>query len=99
MRSIRFDPLAETDLIEIADYYDNLRDGLGREFLREFTGAMERIVRRPESYRLLERPFHFCGLRRFKYNVIYRLDPEQILVLMIVHQMRHPDTWKKRRNR
>jgi plasmid stabilization system protein ParE len=35
-------------------------------------------------------------LKRFPYSVYFVADDEQIEVIAVLHQHRHPDTWRNR---
>ena len=67
-------PLAEQDIREISDWYDEQRDGLGDEFLSEFVATYELIQRNPGGHqRVRKKPEVRRSLtRRFPYNTAAR---------------------------
>ncbi len=91
-----FHPLAERELLEGIDWYEDKRRGLGGQFLERVTQALEHIQALPRSCPILLGRGRKKPLRQFPYNVIYSIDPSGIFVLAIAHQRRRWDYWKNR---
>ena len=36
-------------------------------------------------------------IRRFPYSLLYRVDPDEIVILAVMHQKRHPAYWLSRK--
>ncbi len=98
MKGFVLDPLAEEDLKEAATYYEAKVSGLGDDFLDEVFALIERLVAFPESGSRKTKIVRVARVRRFPYDVIYKIDKEldQIFVLAISDQRRKPGLWKKR---
>jgi plasmid stabilization system protein ParE len=69
---------------------------LGAEFVLAVDAAIAKLIEAPGRWPL------FAGarrdiLRRFSYNVIYRVDKESIHILAIAHHSRRPMYWGRRR--
>ena len=58
--------------------------------------AFNRISERPESYRIVESTVRRALVRKFPFSVFYRILPEWIEVVAVVHQSRDPRTWQRR---
>ncbi len=87
---------AALDLRLAARWYNRRRAGLGLEFVLAVDDAIAKIVEAPGRWP----PFAGARrhiLRRFPYNVIYRVDEEQIHILAIAHHRREPVYWGRRR--
>jgi toxin ParE1/3/4 len=88
---------AALDLRLAARWYDERRRGLGAELVLAVDAAIAKIIEAPGRW-----PFFAAGarryiLRRFPYNVIYRVDRESIHILAIAHHSRRPVYWGRRR--
>jgi plasmid stabilization system protein ParE len=86
------------ELAAIAQWYEDRRDDLGREFLVEFEHCMSQVVRRPKSFAVEEHAptgseLRQIAMRRFPYRVIYRASEGRIVVFAIAHSSRKPDYW------
>ena len=58
---------------------------------------MARICRNPDIYPTIAAPdIHRAGLKRFPFDVIYRVTPTQITVLAVAHHRRRPAYWAGR---
>jgi len=95
-RSIFFDPAAERELEEAADFYDLESAGLGTEFLEAVHVALTGLLDFPESCPLLLGKTRKLVLERFPYSVMYWLDDELVVVSAIAHQSRRPGYWRAR---
>ena len=87
---------AERDLAEARDYYDRRRAGLGDEFLERIEAAMNHIRRVPEGSTEVQPGVRRTVVRGFPYNVIYRIDADQIAVIAVYHGKRDPRGWQQR---
>ena len=91
-----FLPAAEMDLKDAVDYYENCREGLGREFAFEVSFAIDRILQYPDGWECVTENSRRCLILRFPYELIYTLENNYILILAIANQHRHPNSWKNR---
>jgi plasmid stabilization system protein ParE len=78
-------------------WYEAQQPGLGREFFESVLRAARLIQAYPEigspdsrgrTRRLL--------LRRLPYPIVYRLSPDDIVIIAIAHLKRRPDYWRRR---
>ena len=90
---ISFHPQAEQELEEAIAWYDGLSRRLGNEFLGEVEKALDRIVAFPEAWASLSPNTRRCRLNKFPYGVVYRVVPEMIQVIAIMHLHRNPGYW------
>lgn len=98
MKAAVFHRLAERELVEAVEYYENERRGLGEELLVEIEGAIVFLDRYPEAAPRVGRKVRSCVLPRFPYSLIYRqLATGQIRILAVAHHKRRPQYWTTRR--
>lgn len=97
MRQLRIRPIAETDIKEASDWYDERENGLGGRFLDELGATLTRIRLIPRQFPDVGRGLRRALLGRFPYAVYFVLrDEERISVIAVLHQKRNPATWKRR---
>ena len=92
---IRFVRSAEPELLEIRDWYEDRKPGLGSEFLLEVFSCLSAVEDDPERFPTEEtnrssRDIRRCRLKKFPYRVIYELMPNDLRVLAIAHGSRQP---------
>lgn len=87
---------AEQELLDSARFYERKRPGLGRDFLVEVWAAVARIEQYPESAPYVLANFRAARVRRFPFDVVYRLHGKQLIVVAVTHQSREPGHWKSR---
>jgi plasmid stabilization system protein ParE len=90
-------PRAQLDLTEAALWYEDQRSGLGVQFTAELDRTLERIVDSPSQFPLVRRKARRALMRTFPYHVYFDLRGDQVVVLAVYHERRHPDGWKERR--
>jgi plasmid stabilization system protein ParE len=96
--AVRFTPLAEEDVAEAYRDYEAARGGLGEEFLAEVGRVADLLGEYPEAGPEVHRDVRRALVHRFPYSLYYRLvrEAELIEVRAVVHQRRHPRTWRRR---
>ena len=93
---IRWHPEAQLEAGEAARFYGERQPGLEQRFLDILEDAPHRIRRRPQMYLKVAGEIHKCKLPRFPYGIIYRMKPDVIEILAIMHLRREPGYWKSR---
>ena len=87
---------AEADIAEAALWYERRCAGLGNEFVRAVDLCFDLIARQPDVFPVIYRNARLGLLRKFPYLVLYRVFPEFIAVVAVMHGRRHPRRWKSR---
>ena len=87
---------AQSDIEEVAVWYEQRAAGLGDSFLTELDDLFSRIVAMPRQFPEIEEGFHRSLLRRFPYAVYFSLRQYEIVVFAVLHIHRHPESWKQR---
>jgi plasmid stabilization system protein ParE len=87
---------AEAEIAEAAHWYERRAVGLGAEFVRSVDACFAIISRQPDIFPVVYRQTRMALLRRFPYLVIYRVFPDFVSVVAVVHGRRHPRHWKTR---
>lgn len=97
-RGVRVSEPASDELTDAVRWYETRRPGLGAELFDAVAATIEGIERQPaigtaaypdpQTRRVL--------VTRFPFQVVYRLDQDEILVVAIAHLKRRPGYWKHR---
>ena len=94
--NVRFLSLANQEVADAVQWYDEKAEGLGREFLDE----LDRVVRLVRAYPLMatqiEEEIRRFLFTRFPYSLIYGIDQETIVVIAVAHQHLEPRYWADR---
>ena len=89
-------PEAKSDLAEAIAYYNDQRDGLGREFANRVDEAFATIEANPELFAESRRSVRMTRVRRFPYIVCYRIVDQEVRVIAVFHGRRDSRTWTSR---
>jgi plasmid stabilization system protein ParE len=96
MKTVRFHPAAESEMIAAAVYYEQQQAGLGRRFLSSVQDAINRILINPHLYPIIEHDTRRCLAKVFPFGIIYRERTNRITIVSIMHLHRDPNYWKNR---
>jgi plasmid stabilization system protein ParE len=88
-------PEAAEEFDAAADWYEQ-RAGLGIDFVGRVQDALERIGQMPELHAVIYRDARRARVRRFPYNIYYRIRANRVEVIAILHGHRDPSVWKSR---
>lgn len=93
MRKLSFNRLAERELAEAAEYYDEESPGLGERFLEEVRHSTLLLQRYPYAAPKVLGSTRRFVLPLFSYALLYQVSDDRIRVLAVAHQKRHPRYW------
>ena len=98
MRGLRTSEPASDELNEAVRWYEARRSGLGGEFFDAVADTLRLIEGRPEigSAASADCMTRRLLVPRFPYQVVYRLRPDEIVIVAIAHLKRRPGYWKTR---
>jgi len=94
--TIRFTLIAELELRDAIDYYNQESFGLGYDFADEVQNTLKRIQSSPTAWTLLSANSRRCLTKRFPFGIIYQITDDTIFIHAIMHMSRDPVSWKKR---
>ena len=87
---IRFLDIAQRELDEAVEYYNEELPGLGDRFLLEVLNTLERIRQYPTAWQPFTQNTRRCQTRRFPYGVVYQILAAEILIIAVAHLHRAP---------
>ena len=96
--TIIFSQLASEDLTEVLGWYRSQKNGLEKQFIAEISKVLKRIEIFPKSFSYDYLQIRKVLLKKFPYKILYFIDEskQELQVIAVVHQSRHPDFWKSR---
>ena len=96
---LRFTAFAAVDVAEARDWYSEQGPSLGDRFEQALDDTLASILEHPRAFPVVRR-----GTRRAMvsgafsaYQVFYRLESTDVVVIAVIHGSRHPKHWKRRR--
>ncbi len=92
-------PDAIVELEEAALWYEDLRPGLGEEFIAEIDATVARVIEQPALFTLWagEAKVRRAVVERFPYVLFFEATETEVLVLAVAHAARRPGYWLARR--
>ncbi len=91
-----FHPVAEKELNEAIDYYEDIEPGLGYDFALEVRSTIGRLVDFPKAWAVLDGDVRRSLVKRFPYGVLYSEEKDGIFIVAVMHLHRRPGYWKPR---
>lgn len=93
MKPYSYHPLAEAELIEAAEWYEDRSEGLGDRFLDEVARCIDEVRGDPERFPVVRKNVRRKSLRRFPYNLLFIIEPTSVRFVAVMHQKRRPGYW------
>ena len=97
MTPIRFHPEADAEMMDAAVFYESQQQDLGKRFLSVVQDSLNHIQINPHIYPVIHLEVRRCITKTFPFYVLFRTMPDQIVIMAVMHQKRHPDYWKNRK--
>ena len=96
--NLHFHRAVQTDLRLALEYFD--REGgfkLGDRFFAEVQATKDRIATHPTHFSFFKDDLRRARLRVFRYHVLFRIVGNEVRVLVLRHNRRHPQFGLSRR--
>jgi plasmid stabilization system protein ParE len=93
---IRIEPAADDELSEATEYLAQKSDGLAAGFIEDMRAARDRLLAFPNCGSPLGGGIRRLILSRFPYQLVYRIERDEIRVYAIAHLKRKPGYWLDR---
>jgi toxin ParE1/3/4 len=89
-------PEAEQDAAAAYRWYEDLRAGLGLDFMHEVDVALAAVSDHPYAFRVIYQDVRRGLTKRFPYGIFFVLEDAQITVIAVLHVKRDPNAWQRR---
>lgn len=97
MISYAFHPEADAELEEASLFYESRVAGLGKSFAAEVERTISLVREFPEAGSPVGPAWRRVVVARFPYSIVYRQDPDKIVIVAVAHQRRRPGYWRRRK--
>ena len=87
---------ARSDIVEAIEWLGEQSSELPSRFRQSLEQTYVSILEYPEMYPTIHREFRRALLRHFPYAIFYVVEADAIVIVGVVHQVRHPSTWQRR---
>ena len=87
---------AETEYTEALCWYAERSERAALQFDTEFDQALQTIAADPERFPKCDDRHRFYLMRRFPFQIIYRIVNNDIIVIAVAHTARSPRHWADR---
>jgi toxin ParE1/3/4 len=96
VKKVLLNPAAESDVIEIIDWYDEIAPAESLGFARELRRCKMVLAGRPTLHPYVQKPYRRILMRTYPYLIIYIDEPRCVTIVAVVHGKRHPNHWRSR---
>ena len=96
MKAISFLPAAREDIRREKSYYRKINPELARQFQAAVETAANGAAENPQAMQVLENEIRRWPLTTFPHGLLYRDEPDSVLVLAVFHPSQSPARWQGR---
>jgi toxin ParE1/3/4 len=89
-------PAADADIQGTYDELEQLRSGLGDQFVARVRETLERIEAMPQLYGVVWQDVRAARLKQFRHLLYYIVLADRVEVLAVIHGARHASAWQSR---
>lgn len=93
---VRLHPQARAELRDARNWYFERSPLTAFAFAQTIDKAIPRISDNPNSFPLAEHGTRKFILKRFPFNIFYRTEETEIVIVAVAHQKRRPGYWSNR---
>ncbi len=87
---------AEADYLEALLWYGKRSQRAADNFESQFDEALAQIASAPLRFAHCDPRHRRFLMRRYPYQVVYRLEGDHVVVIAVAHAKRKPQYWKQR---
>jgi plasmid stabilization system protein ParE len=95
-RTVEFVDGARLDFDEAFEWYAQRSLEAAVGFAISVDDAIEKIREHAARFPIIEAGFRYCPLRRYPFRIVFREDPDRLVLLAIAHYRRDPGYWRNR---
>jgi plasmid stabilization system protein ParE len=96
MKPVDFLPGARQDYDESFDWYAERSTSAAERFSDAVDDALLRIATNPVAFAFIDSRHQGCRVQRFPFQIVYRDEPDRVLVVAVAHAKCRPGYWKRR---
>ena len=96
MRRLRLQSIAEAEVAEALEWYRQRSATAAQDFVAAVDQTLRRIEQDPESPPLVSKTSGGPCCLASPYAIYYRVFPDVVTVVGVIHGRRHPRRWRRR---
>lgn len=96
MKRIRVCSAAESEFTDALCWYAERSSAAALDFDCEFDAVLAKIAESPDRFPRCDARHRFVLMRRFPYQVIYRVLAETVTIIAVAHTSLEPGYWANR---
>jgi len=89
-KSVKISSLAQKDLLESSEWYEEQTFGLGERFAEIIYGSINTIANDPLIYKKVKSDIREFVVEQFPYLIIYEYKSDVVNIIRIFHTSRNP---------
>ena len=89
-KSVKISSLAQKDLLESSEWYEEQTSGLGERFAEIIYGSINTIVKDPLIYKKVKSDIREFVVEQFPYLIVYECKNDVVNIIRIFHTSRNP---------
>lgn len=90
---------AENDIESAYVWYENVKIGLGEQFLNELVVYYEKLMHNPIAFKWVNKNYRQAILSRFPYVIIYKVVESDVVIYAVFHTSRNPKKYLQLKDR
>jgi toxin ParE1/3/4 len=87
---------AEQEIEESLIFYAEISPQLLLELLAEIESVKTDILKNPFRFQAVSKNYRKASLKVYPYKIIFRILPQEVLILAFAHHKRKPNYWRHR---
>ena len=91
--NLRIRRKAQNEIIQITEYYSNIRSDLKTEFLVDLDAVVDLILKFPEGAPVVFKGFRKKLLLNFPYAIYYKTELNIVRIYAVIHERRNQSEW------
>jgi plasmid stabilization system protein ParE len=88
-------PAAETELSEAAAWYAKDNPQVAKRFNDAYEAALVKLAENLLQYQIVDGDLRGARLARFLYGLLYRVEPNTVVIASCFHGRRDPERWRR----
>ena len=84
------------ELEDAVDWYSKISPELSKDIVEKYIDALNEVQNKPLLNPEMKGKYRKVNLKRFPYKLIYKMFPDEILIVALAAHKRKPDYWRKR---
>ena len=96
VKKIEYLRKARDDFDQSFDWYAERSAEAAIGFAVAVDDAIDRVLEDPSRFPTLSGSCAYCSLRRYPFRLVFRDEPNRLIVIAIAHAKRRPNFWQDR---